>query len=171
MKKIKVSGFVRLKRGIMVSSQRRKSGDGVQKGAVSFLCKNTRGQQAAFAPAQKNGEEIMTEEEIRYVKACVEKNIHLFYVWSSWKHIRQKVLEMDHHECQRCKAKKIYTKATTVHHVNYVKRHPELALEIWYEWNGVKKRNLISLCHDCHEAVHGYRKQEKKKPLTEERWD
>lgn len=34
-----------------------------------------------------------------------------------------------------------------------------------------KKRNLISLCHDCHEEVHGYRKKEEKKPLTEERWD
>ena len=56
-------------------------------------------------------------------------------------------------------------------HVNYVKKHPEMALEIWYEWHGVRKRNLISLCHDCHEAVHGYRKPEEKKPLTEERWD
>ena len=50
-------------------------------------------------------------------------------------------------------------------------KHPEMALEIWYEWHGVRKRNLISLCHDCHEAVHGYRKPEEKKPLTEERWD
>ncbi len=56
---------------------------------------------------------------------------------------------MDHRECQRCKAKKIYTKATTVHHVNYVKKHPDMALEIWYEWHGVRKRNLVSLCHDC----------------------
>lgn len=47
----------------------------------------------------------------------------------------------------------------------------ELALEIWYEWHGVRKRNLVSLCHDCHEAVHGYRKPEKKETLTEERWD
>lgn len=66
---------------------------------------------------------------------------------------------------------KIYMKATTVHHVNYVKKHPDMALEIWYEWHGVRKRNLVSLCHDCHEAVHGYRKPEKKENLTEERWD
>lgn len=114
----------------------------------------------------------MTEQEIDFVKDCIRKdNVHAFYVWGSWKRIRKEVLRMDHRECQRCKAKKIYTKATTVHHVNYVKRHPELALEIWYEWHGITKRNLISLCHDCHEAVHGYRKPVEKIPLTEERWD
>ena len=113
----------------------------------------------------------MTQQEIDYVKNCIREDIHRFYVWGKWKTVRRRVLQIDHGECQRCKLNKIYTKATTVHHVNYVKKHPELALEIWYEWHGVKKRNLVSLCHDCHEAVHGYRKPEDKKPLTEERWD
>lgn len=113
----------------------------------------------------------MTQEQIDYVKKCIREDIHRFYVWGPWKKVRREVLQMDHGECQRCKAKKIYTKATTVHHVNYVKKHPDMALEIWYEWHGVRKRNLVSLCHDCHEAVHGYRKPEKKKTLTEERWD
>lgn len=113
----------------------------------------------------------MTQEQIDYVKKCIREDIHRFYVWGPWKKVRREVLQMDHGECQRCKAKKIYTKATTVHHVNYVKKHPDMALEIWYEWNGVRKRNLVSLCHDCHEAVHGYRKPEKKETLTEERWD
>lgn len=85
--------------------------------------------------------------------------------------MRQEVLALDKNECQHCKKRGIYKKASTVHHVNYVKRHPEMALEIWYEWRGEKKRNLISLCHDCHEEVHGYRKKENKKLLTEERWD
>lgn len=113
----------------------------------------------------------MTQEQIDYVKKCIREDIHRFYVWGLWKKVRREVLQMDHGECQRCKAKKIYTKATTVHHVNYVKKHPDMALEIWYEWHGVRKRNLVSLCHDCHEAVHGYRKPEKKETLTEERWD
>lgn len=113
----------------------------------------------------------MTQADIVFVKQCIEEDIHRFYVWGPWKRVRKEVLQMDHGECQRCKAKKIYAKATTVHHVNYVKKHPELALEIWYEWQGVKRRNLISLCHDCHEEVHGYRKPEEKKLLTEERWD
>ena len=85
--------------------------------------------------------------------------------------LRQQVLALDKYECQVCKQRGKYTKATMVHHVNYVKKHPELALEIWYEWGGRKQRNLLSLCHDCHEEVHGYRRPEEKKPLTEERWD
>ena len=113
----------------------------------------------------------MTEQEINYVKECIRTDIHAFYVWGPWKRIRKQVLQMDHGECQRCKAQKKYTKATTVHHVNYVKKHPELALELYYEWHGEKKRNLISLCHDCHEAVHGYRKPKDKVELTEDRWD
>lgn len=77
---------------------------------------------------------------------------------------------MDKHECSICKSRGSYTLATTVHHVNYVKRHPELALEIWYEYQGKRKRNLLSLCHDCHEEVHGYRKHNLAEPLTPERW-
>lgn len=122
-------------------------------------------------PGPLSLEDTMTQQEIEYVQACIREDIHRFYIWGPWKRIRKEVLRMVHGECQRCKAKKKYTKATTVHHVNYVKKHPEMALEIWYEWHGVRKRNLISLCHDCHEAVHGYRKPEEKKPLTEERWD
>lgn len=80
------------------------------------------------------------------------------------------MLDDDKHECQMCKAKGKYKKATHVHHVNYVKIHPELALSKFYvDDNGAKKRNLISLCHDCHELTHGYR-QDPKECLTEERW-
>jgi predicted HNH restriction endonuclease len=35
--------------------------------------------------------------------------------------------------------------------------------------HGKTKRNLISLCHNCHEIEHGYR-QQTKELLTEERW-
>lgn len=120
----------------------------------------------------------MTEQQIEYVKWCIEHDIHKFYIWGPWKARRLEVLKMDKGECVRCKAgegripgQRVFTKATTVHHVNYVKKHPALALEIWYEFHGVKKRNLISLCHDCHEAVHGYRKPQKPPEITEERWD
>lgn len=113
----------------------------------------------------------MDQKDIEFVQECIEEDIHRFYTWGKWKTVRSKVLSMDKGECQICKSRGKYTKATTVHHVNYVKKHPEMALDIYYTYNGRKKRNLISLCHDCHEEVHGYRKPEKKKPLTEERWD
>lgn len=113
----------------------------------------------------------MQNRDIEFVKRCISNNdIHSFYIWKPWLIVRKSVLEMDRYECQDCKAKGKYTKAKTVHHNNYVKKHPELALEIWYTWKGQKKRNLISLCHDCHEERHGYRKPEEKKPLTEEMW-
>lgn len=87
----------------------------------------------------------MTQQEIEFTRWCVANDIHRFYVWGRWKQVRQQVLDMDHNECQRCREQHKYTAATTVHHVNYVKRHPEMALDIWYEWHGVRKRNLISL--------------------------
>lgn len=113
----------------------------------------------------------MTDKEINFVKGCIrDGNLHGFYNSPEWKQLRQKVLKMDRNECQRCRGRGRYTKATTVHHVNYVKKHPELALEIYYMWQGKRKRNLLSLCHDCHEEVHGHRKSSRPAPLTEERW-
>ena len=113
----------------------------------------------------------MTQKEIEFVKKCAKEDIHRFYTWSRWKEVRKAVLDMDKKECQVCKARGKYTKATTVHHVNYVKKHPEKALDIFYTYHGEKKRNLKSLCHDCHEEIHGYRRTKRKQPLTEERWD
>lgn len=113
----------------------------------------------------------MVQEQLEYIKKCIEEDVHKFYVWGPWKKVRKEVLKLDHGECWLCKQKGIYRRATTVHHVNHLKKHPELALSIWYEWKGKKKRNLISLCRECHEEVHGYRKSKQEEPLTEERWD
>lgn len=69
-----------------------------------------------------------------------------------WRRVRKEVLKLDHKECCDCKADGRYRQATTVHHINYVKSHPELALEIMFvNEQGELERNLISLCHDCHE--------------------
>lgn len=113
----------------------------------------------------------MTEREIEFTRRCISEDVHRFYAWQRWIDVREQVLRMDRYECQDCKRKRIYTKATTVHHNQYLKKHPETALDIFYTFQGERKRNLISLCHDCHEARHGYRKREEEKPLTEERWD
>lgn len=113
----------------------------------------------------------MTREQIEYVKKCIKNNIHNFYIWGEWLKVRTIVLQMDKYECQDCKKKGKYTKATTVHHNQFLKKYPELALEIFYQFGGKTYRNLISLCRDCHEVRHGFRKKEEKKPLTEERWD
>ena len=77
---------------------------------------------------------------------------------------------MDHNECQLCKAKGKYKKATIVHHIKHFEDRPDLGLSI-YDKNG--DRQLISVCDECHEQEHvGERQQYKKKGkvLTEEKW-
>ena len=120
----------------------------------------------------------MTEREKDYAKKCARENPHAFYCWARWEKVRAAVLAYDRYECQTCRHKyHRYKKATTVHHVNHLKDHPELALEMWYHdpITHKKERNLISLCHDCHEEAHGYRCRKWSEPgdppLTEERWD
>jgi 5-methylcytosine-specific restriction endonuclease McrA len=94
-----------------------------------------------------------------------------FYRNKLWRRLSKDILKEDKHECQMCKAKGIYTRAVLVHHVNYLKLHPELALERHYkDDDGNIKRNLISICFACHEEMHKWVQKEKKEPLTVERW-
>ena len=48
--------------------------------------------------------------------------------------------------CQICEQHNVDTIATVVHHIKEIETHPELRLVM---------SNLMSLCHDCHEALHG----------------
>lgn len=97
-------------------------------------------------------------------------NIHAFYTCSYWLNLRQEVLDEYKNECQMCKERGFYTRANTVHHVQYVRKHPRLALSKEYIFKDKVYKNLIPLCKDCHEEIHGYRKKKVEKPLTEERW-
>ena len=93
------------------------------------------------------------------------------YESKEWRKLRRVVLADDKYECQHCKRMGVYTKSTVVHHVNYLKLHPELALETHYKNDdGVVKRNLISLCHSHHEEIHQWVRKEMPEPLTEEKW-
>lgn len=120
---------------------------------------------------------VMTRKEKEYAIWCVEHDTHKFYTWGKWIKTRKRVLAADRYECQRCKTKyKRFRKASTVHHINHLKVHPEIALDMFFTdpLTHEKRRNLISLCHDCHEEVHDFRKQKKQseeKIFTEERWD
>ena len=117
----------------------------------------------------------MTDYEINFVKQCIlDNDVHKFYTWTPWLNTRKRVLEMDRHECQICKANGKYSRAILVHHVNHLKQHPELALEVWYTdpVDETRNRQLISLCCDCHEAQHPERLKQNKneKFTTEEKW-
>lgn len=115
---------------------------------------------------------IYNEDEVgRWVQQLIDDGkLHAFYTSSYWLNLRDEVLSENKPECQMCKERGFYTKATHVHHVQYVKKHPRLALSKFYFFRGKEYKNLIPLCHNCHEEIHEYRKKEKKKPLTEERW-
>ena len=87
------------------------------------------------------------------------KDLHGFYVSKEWLALRKTVLKNQKNECQRCKAKGKYRKATVVHHVKELVKYPELALE---------ESNMECLCRNCHEAHHGRIK--KNTFVNEERW-
>lgn len=103
-------------------------------------------------------------------KLIAEDKLEEFYNSKYWRHLRKEILIEYKYECQDCKAKGYYTKANHVHHQQYVRKHPRYALSKVYMFQSVICINLIPLCHDCHEARHGYRVKEKKEPLTIERW-
>lgn len=102
--------------------------------------------------------------------------IDKFYRGKHFMRIKNEVLKEQHYECQRCKehgrltiVKADGSKSGVVHHVKEVKKHPELALSKYYvDDKGIKQRQLIVLCNECHEVVH--ERCVKKEPLTIERW-
>lgn len=110
------------------------------------------------------------------LKEWIEEQIELdrlyrFYKTDEWIDLRDKILEENHNECKWCKSEGKIELAETVHHIQHVKSHPELALSRYYMFNGKMMENLVPLCHECHDKAHN-RMQYRPKPipLTKERW-
>ena len=96
-----------------------------------------------------------------------------FYLSSKWQRLRREVLKKYKYECQHCKARGKYTRATHVHHEFHRDKYPEYELMEYVALpDGTQKRNLVPVCKECHETVcHPERlRWNKKAPLTEERW-
>lgn len=91
-----------------------------------------------------------------YIKQLVKDNrIAEFYQTDEWKQLRQDVLNDYYNECQECLKKGKYTRADCVHHVNEVKKRPDLALSRYYtDKEGNQQTNLMPLCNICHNVVH-----------------
>lgn len=112
----------------------------------------------------------LTEEIKRNV---AHGEVDTLYKTSEWQQLREHILSRDHHECQRCNGRNDLgkpiktirlTRANTVHHIQEVRDRPDLMME---------ESNLISLCHECHDIVHGRTTKLFNKPkqrLTKERW-
>lgn len=114
----------------------------------------------------------MTKKELKQwiEKLIQEKKLYRFYKSRDWIELREKVLVDAHYECIKCKEKGRISKATEVHHVQWVKKHPELALSRTYTYKGETLQNLLPLCHDCHDEEHERSAFKKKKQFNEERW-
>ncbi len=116
---------------------------------------------------------LTLEECGKWISGLIAENrLEEFYVSKQWRRLRKDVLKDYKDECQECKKRGFYSKANHVHHVQYVRRHPMLALSRTYMFQGKEYINLIPVCKECHETVcHPERlRHNKKEPLTEERW-
>ena len=111
--------------------------------------------------------------EIERVRRLLSEGREIvWYNSAAWERTRQTVLQMDHCECQRCKVRGRYAKATIVHHVKHLRDRPDLALSLYDPDTG--ERQLISVCKRCHEELHPESMRQyapKKPPVTQERWD
>lgn len=107
-------------------------------------------------------EQMETGRWVRKIAAGSERGWKAFYHTSAWTKKRKRILQRDHGSCQRCRQQGRYRKADTVHHVRHLRDAPELALT---------DDNLVSLCSECHEAVHPEKHKTKPKGFTNvERW-
>lgn len=114
-----------------------------------------------------------------WIKKLIKDNeIWKFYKTDDWEELRDDVLKDAHWECQHCLRKGKYTRAVMVHHINEVRKRPDLALTREFIHPITKQRiiNLVALCNSCHELEHpdrfgNYRVQRGIEKFTnEERW-
>ena len=68
-----------------------------------------------------------------------------FYHGRKWLRKREYILRRDGYRCQECKRYGRITQASTVHHIQHLEDHPELAYV---------NSNLESLCAACHAKAH-----------------
>lgn len=118
---------------------------------------------------------INNEDDVgRWVQQLIDEDrLHEFYTSSIWLNLRNDVLNEYRHECQECKRRGRYRRATIVHHVKHLREHPRLALSKTYiDEHREQQVQLKPVCKDCHEYVeHPERlRWNRKQPLTEERW-
>lgn len=114
----------------------------------------------------------MTQKELKqWIERLIQEGkLYRFYKSKEWIELKTEVLVNAHYECEKCKAKGRISRATEVHHVQWVKKYPELALSKTYVYKGKVYKNLLPLCHACHDAEHERFAFKKKKQFNVERW-
>jgi len=118
-----------------------------------------------------------------WIKRLIQEDkLYKFYKSNEWIKLKEEIMKEQHYECQECLKLGIITtkcdeqedmkKKLTVHHIQYVKKYPELALSKFYYYKGIQYKNLITVCFDCHNKLHkrfNY-KDYNKKQLNQEQW-
>lgn len=119
----------------------------------------------------------MTKEAHHYtvqeiLELIREDNVSKFYRGKAWIHLKNKVLKNNHYECVLCKANHKLARAEIVHHVNELKKRPDLAYSMYFiDVDGKRKQQLVPLCFDCHELIHHRGKFSYTRGfVNEERW-
>lgn len=106
-----------------------------------------------------------------WIKELMEQQkLWKFYKSKYWMQLKDEVLKEQKHECQECLKHGKITIADTVHHVQYVRKHPRLALDKYYVYQGRQYKNLVAVCKECHNKLHPEKNFKKQEPLNEERW-
>lgn len=90
-------------------------------------------------------EERKKERDKHYNRYKRDQETQKFYDGRAWRRTREQIMMRDNGMCQHCLKENKIIHADVVHHIKYFKDYPELALDI---------KNLISLCHACHNKIH-----------------
>lgn len=118
----------------------------------------------------------ITEDQLEvWITQLIKDNkLSKFYKWSEWRELAEEIKKENNYECQLCKERHIHSKARSVHHVQWVRKHPRLAMSRTYEYQGKTYKNLIPLCEACHNEQHPDKRvrneYKKNKFFNEERW-
>lgn len=102
-----------------------------------------------------------------------------FYKSKEWLELKEKILEENHYECAECRKAGKITRydvdddgnkklISTVHHIQFVRTHPALALSRTYQYNGKTYQNLVPVCKACHNRLHPEKRRRRTKEKNEE---
>ena len=98
----------------------------------------------------------MKKDWIKEIPKLIEQDkIYQFYNSSDFRNLKKSIFKDFHYECQECLKKHKYTRATVLHHVKHVDKHPELCLSRYYvDKAGIKRLQLEPVCAECHNMLH-----------------
>lgn len=132
----------------------------------------------------------MKQDELKnWIEELIRKGqLWKFYKSKEWIALKEEVLKENHYECAECRKTGRITRydvdengnkklISTVHHVQFVRKHPALALSKTYTFEGKTYTNLMPVCKACHNKLHPEKRRRRNRSqenddryVNEERW-